>query len=403
MPFPWNFTHENVFKAVRVIVKVMNWRGITSLILAVYLLAASVEAKRVLVYEVGTSSQYTIEGQYGKFAEELRKRGYEVASIEKGELTKDKLENYDVLVIQDLNKQLTTGEISAIIWFVLQQGRGLFINGGGQGKANQLTIPFGVTVDNGLLIDTTDQIPNLKDRNSFTIDRFLDYSMTATIRHGVTRIGFYKDAGIMLSGSSKCIATGNQDTYSDTGSFAAGSEPCVAAASIFGSGLVFTLSDIDMFGNKYINDYNNKNFGLNIIDWLSISTDETQLENSTTELVLQIKEMRLENTKLQQQIKQVSDEKADLTGKFQQISAQNRDLQQQLDDIQNGMIGPFNRSNWAIIILGACILLAAIAYSRNKSTEIRIKDEDILSELGYELDSGKQAKPGEAPKEPENR
>lgn len=363
----------------------MNKKLLTALVIVLYLLADGVAAKRILFYEVGGGA-YTSGKEYSKFAGELRKRGYEVASIEKGELTKEKLENYDILVMQDLNKQLTTGEISAIIWFVLQKGRGLFINGGGAGKANQLTIPFGVTVDGGTLIDQTDAIPALKDRSSFTVGRFIENPMTNSMVQGVSKVGFYKDAGLVLSGSSKCIMTGNTDTYSDTGSFAAGSEPCLAAAAIFGGGLVFTQSDADMLSNKYLEDYNNKNFGMNIIDWLSISTENVSAENSTQELMIQVKEMRLENSRMKVQIKQLTDEKTELGKRYNDASAQLSEAQQKLQDAEGEMIGPFNRNNWAIIILGVFILLGAVVYSRKKGTEVKIKDEDILNELGYELD-----------------
>ncbi|MFH1055435.1 MAG: hypothetical protein V1744_05005 [Candidatus Altiarchaeota archaeon] len=368
----------------------MDRRQYITLALIVCFMAGSVSAKRVLFYEIGTAKTYAIEGDYSKFAEELKKKGYEVASIEKGEVTKEKLENYDILVVQEINKQLTTSEISAIIWFVLQKGRGLLINGGGQSKANQLTIPFGATVDNGLLIDTSDMIGAAKDRNSFTIDRFTEQAGAGTLRQGISKIGFYKDSGLILSGNGKCIATGNGDTYSDTGSFAAGSEPCVAAASLFGNGLVLTLSDADMLVNKNIDQYNNRNFGLNIIDWLSLSTENVDLENNTQELSLQIKEMKLRSMRLDQQLKQATDEKNDLTNKYAQLSMQYADTNTELTDLKEGMIGPFSRSNWAIIVLGVCLLAAAILYSKRKTTAEVVKDEDILNELGYELDSSQE-------------
>jgi hypothetical protein len=375
----------------------MNIKGVLSLVLVISLLSTGVEAKRILFYEVGSSQANTIEGDFSKFSDELVKKNYEVASIQKGELTKDKLENYDILVVQDLNKQLTTGEISAIIWFVLQKNRGLFIDGGGQGSANQLTIPFGVTVDNGLLIDTTDMIPALKNRNSFTLDRFDEDPSTTILRQGVSKVGFYKDSGLFLSGSSKCVARGNTDTYSDTGSFAAGSIPCVAAASVFGQGQVFTISNADMLSNKYLNDYNNKNFGLNIIDWLGMVTDNVSVQATCDEVYIQIKEMRLENDRIKSQVKLLNDDKTNLNGQYNTANMQLTECQQKYDDLQSKTYFGLSMSNWAIIVLGVFILLAAIVYSRKKSTEVRIKDEDILNELGYELDSSKQPGTGQGP------
>ena len=369
----------------------MNLKRHITLVLVVYLLMADVSAKKILFYEIG-SSQYNIEREYSKFANELRKRNYEVASIEKGELTKDKLQNYDILVVQDLNKQLTTEEISAIIWFVLQKGNGLFINGGGQERANQLSIPFGVTVDNGLLIDTSDQIPTLNDRNSFTVDRFIEHPGMVTLQQGVSKIGFYKGAGLVLSSNSNCISTGSSNTYSDTGSFAAGSQPCVIAASQFGNGLVVTASDPDMLSNKYIEDYNNKNMGLNIIDWLGISTDNLPAANNSADTQLQIKEMKLQLARLNFTADQLAKDKANLLGQYGDLSSQYADVQTELANTKEGLIGPFSRSNWAIIILGVCIMVAAVVFSQRKPSQagVKLKDEDILNELGYELDKPAQ-------------
>jgi hypothetical protein len=141
-----------------------------------------------------------------------------------------------------------------------------------------------------------------------------------------------------------------------------------------------------MLGNKYIEEYNNKNLGLNIVEWLSISTENVSMENSTQELQLQIKELRLNNLRLEQQVKQLTDERNDLTAKYTRANMQVSQLQQELLDLKGGMIGPFSKSNWAIIVLGVCILMAAIFYSRKKITETKVKDEDILNELGYELE-----------------
>jgi len=357
-------------------------------IAVILLLTTSVHAERILFYEI-SSGQYSIEKDYSEFANELRKRGFEVASIEKGEISKEKLENYDILIVQDLGKQLSTDEISAIIWFVLQNGRGLFINGGGKEKANQLTIPFGATVDSGLLIDTSDEIPALNDRNSFTISQFTNDPSMNLLHNGVSKVGFYKDSGIILSGNSKCIAKGNSDTYSDTGSFASGSEPCIAAASLFGGGLVMTLSDADMLSNKYINDFNNKNFGLNIIEWLNLANQEIDLGNNTQTLHLRIKEMRLETLKIRQELNKSLDREKAALSQLSSANLQVSNLQAEVTELKESRIGPFSQSSWAFIILGVCILVGAIAYSRRGSVgEVKLKDDDILNELGYELDEG---------------
>jgi FtsZ-binding cell division protein ZapB len=363
------------------------------------MLANTVTARRVLFYEVGTNDQYKIDNGYSDFAQTLRNKGYTVASITRGELKKETLGNYDILVVQELGKSLSTEEISSIIWFVLQQGKGLFINGGGGGKANQLSIPFGVTVDSGVLIDTEDQIGD--DRYTFTVNRFDEHPELKTMQIAVTKVGFYRGNGFLLSGNTKCVLRGDDDTYSDTGSFPTGSKPCVAAASLFGNGLVFVYSDVDTLSNKNLNSYNNKNFGLNILDWLSIPTI-IQPENQTIQgLQVLIGELKLENAKLDADVKRLTIEKDTLEQQKNQLTEQLAEATQEIYELKSQMIGPFTKSNWALIILGFCIIIAAVVYSKKKAPPKPV-EEDVLSELGYELEEGgpaEKAVPEEKPKE----
>ena len=364
----------------------MDNRKIIVFAILLNLITGPAQANRVLFYEIG-SGQYSIEKDYSQFANELRRRGYEVASIEQGGIDKEKLEYYDILIVQNLNRQLTTNEISAIIWFVLQKGRGLFINGGGSGRANQLTVPFGVTIDNGLLIDTSDQITGLKDRHSFIIHNLPDNPDTQLLREGVSRIGFYKDSGLFLSGNAKCIARGDSDTYSNTGSFAAGSFPCVASASLFGGGLVVTMSNPNMLSNKHIGDFNNRNFGMNIMDWLSLSAQNIPDEDNPEALGLRIKEMRLNNIRLEQELNRTISEKNRAQSQVSSLSLELSAAVSRIEEIEDTYVGPFKQSSWAMILLGISVLVAAIIISKKKGgSEAKIKDEDILNELGYELD-----------------
>ncbi|MFC2163018.1 hypothetical protein ACFLRF_04995 [Candidatus Altiarchaeota archaeon] len=353
-----------------------------------------VSAGKILFYEVGTNANYKIEGGYSEFAQALRNKGFTVASITRGELKKENLGNYDILVVQEMGKSLSTEEISSIIWFVLQKGKGLYINGGGGGKANQLSIPFGVTVDAGVLIDTEDQIG--EDRYSFTLNRFDDHPELKTMQTAVTKVGFYKGNGFYLSGNTKCVLRGDDDTYSDTGSFPTGSKPCVAAAALFGNGLIFVTADPDTLSNKYIKNYNNRNFGINIIDWLSIPT-LVKPENQTVQgLQVLIGQLKLQNAKFEADNNKLKTERDTVTIQRDQLTEQTAECTQRVFDLENDMIGPFTKSNWAIILLGLCIIVAAVVYSKKKAPSKPV-EEDVLSELGYELDGDS----GSAPLEPQ--
>jgi hypothetical protein len=348
--------------------------------------ASFVSAEKILFYEVGTTT--SIQNSYSKFADTLRKSNYEVASIEKGELTNEKLKNYDVLVVQNLNRQLTNGEISALIKFVLQDGKAIFISGGGQ-SINQLTIPFGTTIDAGTLIDTTTMIPGTGTRTNFIVSDFPQDNLATTIRRGITSIGFYEGGGVVLSGGSKCIARCGANTYSDTGSFPAGSRPCIASASLFGGGLIVIVSDPKLLSNDHIEEYNNRQFGKNIVEWLTLASKPISEDNSTQSLQITIKEKRLENFQLKQDLDRERAEKATALSNINELSLQLSQAQNELAELKEGMYGPFSRTNWAIIILGVCLLVGSIVYSQKRGASAEVKDEDILDELGYELDDKK--------------
>lgn len=378
----------------------MSFKKLSSIVL-VFLLVTSltgiVSAKRILFYEVGTPGEYTIEGGYSSFANELRNRGYDVASITRGELSKGALENYDILVIQELRRGLKTEEISAILWFVMIKGSGVLINGGDPSNTNQLTIPFGITIDGGNLIDTTDSISGDDNRQDFTVDRFEENAMMRVVIQGIQRIGYYGGHGLYLSGSAISLATGDTDTYSDTGSFAAGSVPTVSAATLFGEGLVFVHSDADLLVNNNIQSYDNLRYGVSTIDWLTISAEPSIQGNMTwQEVQILINELKLENTRLTNQVDQLTEEKSQVISQYLDVSSQLQSATTELSNLKEAHIGPFTKSNWALIIVGVCILVAALVMSKRgggaSPTTESISGEELLSGLEYEL--GKEGDSG---------
>ncbi|VVB51009.1 Uncharacterised protein [uncultured archaeon] len=365
----------------------MNRRHITFACVILLLLIPAASAKRILFYEISSGNDYRIEGGYSKLLEELRTRGHDVASMTKGEITKEALTNYDLLIIPDLNRPLKSAEISSIIWFVLQQGKGLFIIGGEPTSVNMLTIPFGATIDDGRLVDTTNPITGDADRTHFVISRFNELPTMRVLRQGITKVGFYGGYGLRPAADAKIVSTGDTDTYSETGSFASGSQPPISAATIFGKGLVFIHTDAAFLSDQHINDFDNKRYGLNIIEWLAISSETLPQGNSTQELQIIIGEYKLENARLLQQVTQCTEEKTSIFNINAQITSELLDAKTQVEELQHGRIGPFTPTNWAIIGLGVLIFISALMVSR-KRAKVQ-KAEDVLGELGYEMDDKK--------------
>ena len=355
--------------------------------LIVSFLVSTASAKKILFYDVGAGSYSSTSG-YSKFRSYLISNGHDISSLSKDILTRDKLKDYDILIMPNLGGSLKTEEMSAILWFVMQKGGGLFIVGGNPTGINQLSILFGITVDNAFLIDTTDPIPNDKKNNDFIVDRFYEYPTMRSIIQGITSIGFYQGYGLSVTGNVNIIATGDVDTYSETQSFTSGSQPPVAAALLFGNGLVFVITDTDFLSDSHIDDeFNNRQFGLNIVEWLGISSGLKQAGNTTQELQVIIGDLKLENEKYKRQAEQLTTEKENLISQNNQMSAELLETKSELEKMKSERIGPFTKTNWAIIIFGICIVIVALIVSKRKKAIP--KSEETLAELGYELEEGK--------------
>lgn len=370
-----------------------------AIVLAVLCLtSSSVDAtKKVIFYEISTPSSFTKDGGLSELSKKMREEGYEVSSISKGTLSRESLSTYDILIIAP-SGQLRIEEISSILWFVTTKGGGVLIIGTTPSAANQLMIPFGMTMDDGTLIDSTDTIPNMDARN-FVIDRFAETETTRIIRKGVSKLGFYTGNGMFISGNAECIASGDSDTYSDTQSFQTGSYPCITAATLFGRGLVFGVADGDMLTSKYINNYDNMNFAKNIIDWLSITVPPQEGNFTYEECQVMIGQLKLEKLRLDQERETIDKVKVNLEREKSSLEAQLYAVTAELDEIKSGKIGPFTRTQWAMVGAGVLIFLAALIISRKGGggRPAKKKEEDILGELGYEFDE--EPKEGAPPPE----
>lgn len=292
----------------------------------------SAVGKKVLFYEVqaATTMRITSSG-YTRFNALLQGAGYSTASISSSDvkLTQEKLVDYDVVIMQGLNKALDTEEILALRWYVGVKGGGLLINGDEPEGVNNLGQIYGILMDKGTtwLVDTANfpfnetgpdgvAIP-AADRKYYALVRsFPDKTDPQGIGlSDVNKIAVYKAHPLFVEsvrvnspiGKTKVIATGSNLSYTETGTFPVGSEPPIAARAFFGSGAVVVISDFDILSdaNIYDRDYfnetiNNDKFGLSIINWLSDSGNREITIQSDSELALKVLDLQSKNIALDQ-------------------------------------------------------------------------------------------------------
>ncbi|ODS41894.1 MAG: hypothetical protein MSIBF_00585 [Candidatus Altiarchaeales archaeon IMC4] len=324
------------------------------------------ERGKILFYEIGSSADYGSSTGYSEFADQLKKRGYNIAALVGGEITGEKLQYYDVLIIPNMNASLTPDEMATVLSFVIRDGKGVFITVGSPSATNQLTILFGIRVDSsGKLIDVENQLIGDDSKYHFAITRFSDDPTIRTIRQGINQLGFYGGSGLYLTGNAKFAAAASRSTYSTTGTFPLGSIPPVVAASRLGDGSIFVGSDPDMFKNENIERYDNMRFATNVIEWLepTCCIPENKTPNDM------VRELTIEKNRLNRENEILDAEKTMLQEPVNALDDQIGKLDEGVDTCHGAMqynyvaIGAICAS---IIIFGICVLLAAIIYSSRK-------------------------------------
>jgi hypothetical protein len=386
----------------------MNQKSVLFAITVFFLLLASqvayAQTTKVLFYEsskVGT--KYKISTGYSNLKTALEGKGYSVSRYE-GALSREVLNNYnpDVLVIAELGKPLDADELAAVFEFVMQDGKGLFICGGTQ-SANQITIPFGMTIDpEGLLEDENSPIMSgatpLKDKIFFVVSSVerQEPSLMLLIQ-GVSSIGFFGGNGISISGDAKAVATGDWDTYSPkSATFPKGSKPPVAAAAVVGKGMVFLLSDADVLSNDRLDTakykYDNLRFGTNIFDWLRSSTLKPTDIKEVSELQVMVGQKMVEIDNLNKTIRDQKGKIDTLQSSVAQrdvsistLSAENKALKDQ------SFMG-INYTTWGILLL--VIVIGALALVMSKKTKKAKGKEEPVGGFGYEFEGGGEAANG---------
>ncbi|MEA1925417.1 MAG: hypothetical protein U9M95_06055 [Candidatus Altiarchaeota archaeon] len=392
----------------------MSWNKKTNVAILVIMVlfgsltASAVEQKRILFYEKNSAKGYTIETDYSTFKDALEGRGYVVESLGI-ELSRDVLQTRDpdVLVIAALSSQLSSTELAAIFEFVMQKNRGLFILGGSASKkgispANQITIPFGMTLDSAILQDERNPVvggTKITEKD-FVVNTFnpdSDPTIGLAIQ-GVREIAFFEGSGIDVPKSDqnsnvKTVAICGRNAYSpESQIFQKGSRPPIAAAGIVGEGLVFVLSDEDMLTNDHLDTtkykYDNLRFGTNIVDWLRTTKIASNVSADIDQLIISIgscitlKE-RINDTlqETTQRLDKTIAEKTALAQEYEQTTMELNELKEQADPILH-----INYMYWAIAVVAIAVILLSVVVAGRKTKKAPSDEKEEV--FGYEFEEG---------------
>ncbi len=283
---------------------------------------------KILFYEVQAPATMRITGSgYTSFNGLIQGAGYSTASISSADvkLTQEKLKEYDVVIMQGLNKALDTEEILALRWYVGVQGGGLLINGDEPDGVNNLGQIYGILMDKSStwIVDTANfpfntsgtSIASGEQKYYALVREFPDKTDAQGLRmSGVGKIGIYKAHPLFVEsvrvnspiGKTKVIATGSNLSYTETGTFPVGSQPPIAARAFFGAGAVIVFSDFDMLSDAHIFDrdfanetINNDAFGLAAVEWLANKDNRELSVQNESELAIKVLQLQSRNIALE--------------------------------------------------------------------------------------------------------
>ena len=234
----------------------------TVLLMAIFCTQTYAQNAKVLFFEAAVPPAGTIFSDeptgFSKLADSLREDGMLVASMSSGEISREKLSPYAVVVVHpSAERPFSEREVSALVWFVAKKGGALFVHGGDAEISNPLTEMFGISMDTSNLLDASSAIDGSTDGKQFVLTRFPASADSDPLDEKIESIGFYGGGPLILSKDAIPIVTGDDDCYSDNGLYSIGAMPPVAAAVFFGRGAIFLKSDRSVFSNANIESYNN--------------------------------------------------------------------------------------------------------------------------------------------------
>jgi hypothetical protein len=264
---------------------------------------------------------------FSKLVDTLTADGMLVASMSSGEISRNKLSPYEIVVIHPSpERPLEESEISALVGFVAQQGGSLFVHGGSAEIVNPLTEIFGISMDSSALVDPTSALEGSPDGRSFVITEFPSSQEADFGFDGVENIGFYGGPPLILSRDAIAIVAGDADCYSDSGLYSIGSSPPVAALAYLGRGAILVKSDRSVSNNTNIETHQNLEWTKRVFRRLA-TIQATGLEREESMIGLRSRLAKISNKQdvlVEQRVKSESD----LATQYKKIKELRKELQE---------------------------------------------------------------------------
>ncbi len=243
------------------------------------------------------------EEHYSELSRYLNVRGEKTEVLTTSPITKEMLNNFDIIIVSFPQRSFDEEEIRNIVEFV-ENGGGLFLAGEEfdfnhfKTNLNSISKRFNIEFNDDEVLDPKNKPLNSKDQIGdcyFTVKEFKDHPITKGLEEFVVIFG---GCSLKLNGESTVVLKGSEYSYSSEGYYNGGDFPPILSVSEYGNGKVVCLGDGSLLRDNFINEGNNKQLVLNILSWLSAVDEQVESSEEEEIMVKGIEELEHEYYKL---------------------------------------------------------------------------------------------------------
>ena len=245
--------------------------------------------KKTILFDLTHNEMLNIDDEeFRDFANLLNQLDLKIKKNEKGDITKQTLENIDLVVIGNpIDDFFSSLEIKHIVDHVRSGGGLLILSEYGadylqKTNLNDLAGKFSIFFDKNLIKEK-----NKSNQNCTSILHIQDFSkhqVTKNLREmkigGACSLNLKKEAKILLHSNENSVWSEVYDNTAEEWMKQEEKEHILAAYTEFGQGKVVALGDIDLFtsNSKFgINALDNRKFIQNMINWLINPVKESKV------------------------------------------------------------------------------------------------------------------------------
>jgi hypothetical protein len=235
--------------------------------------------KTVLIDLAHNEMLNTNEEEYSEFLDLLKKLDLKIKKNENTHITKEILENIDLVIIGNpIDDFFSSLEIKLIMDHVRNGGGLLLISEYGadhlqKTNLNDISGKFGIFFEKNIIKEMNSNNQNCT--SILHIQDFLKHEITKNLREiivgGACSLFLNKDVKPLLQSNEKSVLSEVYNNTSEEWTKEQEKQQIIAAYTEFGQGKVVAFGDIDIFTSNSrigINVFDNRKFLQNIINWL---------------------------------------------------------------------------------------------------------------------------------------